>query len=580
MARSPLIHAFSRAYRLIRGARDAGVPLDEFAARDAERRALSRRRFLETAAAAATVPLIASCGGDETNPPEEDKSVVIVGGGIAGLHCAYRLKKLGVTAKVYEAQSRVGGRMYSDRSTFPDGQHCELGGELIDTGHQTMHDLATEFGIELYDYTNDKTNDMGDPITSSLAYIGGGKLTEGDILTGFAPIAQKIDEALATLTDQDDLFVYYNKPNGGEKLDALSLSAWFDEIGATGYIRTLLEVAYNIEYGLEADVTNVLNMMFLISTDTMKFDVFGESDELFHTKTGNDTFITKLAEALDPEQIELESALVAIKSSSDGRYVLTFQKGMSTFDVTAAHVVLALPFTILRELDIQVELPPEKKLAINELGYGTNAKLMVGFNTRPWRDKPNLSNGETFTDLGYQSTWETSRLQPGASGIITHFTGGKVGLAAGDGTPEDRATAFIEQFDVVFPGVKAASSGKAVRFHWPTNPWVKGSYSAYKVGQYTTITGAEAEPVGNIHFCGEHTSLDAQGYMEGGALSGAIAADEIATALGINTQKPQSYQLSQPRQVWMPGQRILARARSARENRRWHAAITRWRKAG
>ena len=52
--------------------------------------------------------------------------------------------------------------------------------------------------------------------------------------------------------------------------------------------------------------------------------------------------------------------------------------------------------------------------------------------------------------------------------------------------------------------------------HWPTYPLTMGSYSAYKVGQYTKFAGAEAERFGNLHFCGEHTSLDAQGYMEGG----------------------------------------------------------------
>ena len=39
--------------------------------------------------------------------------------------------------------------MFNDRMTFPDGMHCELGGELIDTDHEVMRDLATELGIEL-----------------------------------------------------------------------------------------------------------------------------------------------------------------------------------------------------------------------------------------------------------------------------------------------------------------------------------------------------------------------------------------------------------------------------------------------
>ncbi|MDI1477421.1 NAD(P)/FAD-dependent oxidoreductase [Polyangium sp. y55x31] len=570
MARTPLLRSLSRLLQISRAARQSGIPADELLAMQRERASLPRRRFLEMSAAALTLPLAATaCGDDPAKPPVEgEPTIVIVGGGIAGLHCAYRLKKLGVTATVYEASKRIGGRMYTDRMTFPDGQHCELGGELIDTGHETMHDLAAELGIDLLDY-----NDDDQSLEHLVAHIGGVKLTEAEILSGFEPIATKIDEALATLTDQEDLFVYYNKPNGGEALDKLSLSAWLDQIGASGPVRTLLEVAYNIEYGLEPDVTNVLNMMFLISTDTSSFEVFGDSDELFHTKDGNDTFPTRLAEALSPEQIELDATLVSLREASDGRYVLTFSRESGTFEVTADHVVLALPFTKLREVTIEVALPDVKKRAINELGYGTNAKLMVGFSSRPWRDAG--SNGETFSDLPYQSTWETSRLQPGASGILTNFTGGDPGVQSGMGTPEERAAEFLDQFEQVFPGTKATHNGKVARFHWPTHPYTLGSYSAYKVGQYTTITGSESERVKNLHFAGEHTSLDAQGYMEGGALSGAIAADEIASDLGISTQTLLRGQEERPRSLWLPGDRILSRARAARTHRRWKAALRR-----
>ena len=72
---------------------------------------------------------------------------------------------------------------------------------------------------------------------------------------------------------------------------------------------------------------------------------------------------------------------------------------------------------MLREvaIDDSVALSPQKRLAIDTLGYGTNAKLMLGFSERFWRNGVggNTSNGETFSDTGYQSTWETSRLQTG-----------------------------------------------------------------------------------------------------------------------------------------------------------------------
>jgi monoamine oxidase len=136
--------------------------------------------------------------------------------------------------------------------------------------------------------------------------------------------------------------------------------------------------------------------------------------------------------------------------------------------------------------------------------------------------------------------------------------GGQKGVAMGEGTPEQRAAAFLEGFNRVFPGVKDVANGIAVRMHWPSYPLVQGSYSAYKVGQFTTIAGAEIERVGNLHFCGEHTSLDAQGFMEGAALTGAMAADEVSGDLGLAVEERLG-----------PGARILERARAARVHGRW-----------
>jgi monoamine oxidase len=74
---------------------------------------------------------------------------------------------------------------------------------------------------------------------------------------------------------------------------------------------------------------------------------------------------------------------------------------------------------------------------------------------------------------------------------------------------------------------------KAVRFHWPSFPWTKGSYAGYLPGPWTSIRGAEAEPVGRLYFAGEHCSLAAQGFMEGGCETGEAAAAAILTSLGV-----------------------------------------------
>jgi len=46
-------------------------------------------------------------------------------------------------------------------------------------------------------------------------------------------------------------------------------------------------------------------------------------------------------------------------------------------------------------------------------------------------------------------------------------------------------------------------------------------------GDSTRFAGYEGVPEGTIHFAGEHTSLEFQGYMEGAVRSGRRAAREI-----------------------------------------------------
>jgi monoamine oxidase len=69
--------------------------------------------------------------------------------------------------------------------------------------------------------------------------------------------------------------------------------------------------------------------------------------------------------------------------------------------------------------------------------------------------------------------------------------------------------------------------------YWPTAPFALGSYACYLPGQ-AVWSGTESEAVGQLHFCGEHTSENFQGYMEGAAESGERAAAEVLAAVSSN----------------------------------------------
>jgi monoamine oxidase len=450
--------------------------------------------------------------------------VLVVGGGVAGLTAAYRLRQAGVAVRVLEAQERIGGRMLSLRGSFPEGLVAELGGELIDTGHESLRGLADELGLELDELL------VEPPGVSETLFFAGALRSEAEMVEAMRPVVAAARRDLALLGEEPD--VTYRGPEAAHALDALSIPAWLEKAGISGWAKTLVEVAFESECGLPPGSQSCLNVLLFASFEPEHPRLYGESDERFHIRGGNDQVPARLAGTLG-DAVLRGTRLEAIRTGSDGRYVATVRREGTSREERASHVVLALPFTLLRDVRLDVPLSPAKKRALAELGYGTNAKLMTGWSRREWR----LSHGSTgsvMTDAGFQVTWETSRAQKGTAGVLTNFTGGAEGLAAGRGTAAERAAELASRLDTVFPGISAHHRAReAVRFHWPTHPWTLGSYACYRTGQTTAFGGAEGEREGGVFFAGEHTSRDFQGFMEGACESGERAAKEVLSAMGV-----------------------------------------------
>lgn len=521
--------------RLARVASQRGEPLDEMIDRalDAPRSSanMSRRRFVGMTAAASAAIALEACmprrGGGVAQPAPERgiQPVLIIGAGIAGLTAAYRLRQQGVPVRVIEAQQRIGGRMYSLRDYFADGQVCELGGELIDTPHTHIRALASELGIQLDDL---REYDRG--LDPDVWYFGGAHRSTAEVIRALVPVAAQLDADRKSWSDDFD--PTYRNPQGAESLDRMTIAQWLDRAGASGWIRELLDVAFLTEYGMPIDGQSALNLLTMIEVKPDELAMYGASDERFHVHLGNDTIPHTLAQRIGRD-VETGTVLEAIARRADGTFTCSLRRDATSSSATASHVLLAIPFTTLRAVRLDLPLPAVKRRAIDELGYGTNAKLMVGFSDRVWRTRYR-SNGSVMTSLPFQTTWETSRGQNGRAGIITNFTGGAHALELARGTAEEQGAQMAADFDKVFPGAAAAHAGmKSVRFNWPTFPWTRGSYAGYLPGQWTSIRGAEGEPVGRLFFAGEHCSLAAQGFMEGGCETGEAAAHAILESLGI-----------------------------------------------
>jgi hypothetical protein len=70
-----------------------------------------------------------------------------------------------------------------------------------------------------------------------------------------------------------------------------------------------------------------------------------------------------------------------------------------------------------------------KQTAITQLGAGINAKLNVQLSSRIWN--ADASTGSLYTGLPFQSGWDVTRGQPGATGVLVEYPGASVAKSLG-----------------------------------------------------------------------------------------------------------------------------------------------------
>lgn len=540
MARTPLLNTLCALFRDTRLARAHNLSLDalreirSLRAEQVKARGISRRGFLASAGVASAAAMI------PRRALANEPTVAIVGAGIAGLTCALELADLGIWSTVYEASGRLGGRMFTNADYWHANQVSEWGGELIDTGHKTIRTLAKRFDLPLDNLLAAQPNRSDDTYHFSGRYYSKNRADQ-DFLAVTDLVAADADAAGFPTT-------FDSNTAAGRALDRMSVYEYIERRIPGGHrspLGALLDVAYAIEYGADSSEQSALNLIFLLGFQPKPngFSVFGESDEKFHVRGGNQQLPEAIARHLGNDVVKTGQRLARIKETANGRYRVTFERASGTTEAVADFVVLALPFAVLDQLDIDgAGFDARKHQAIAEQGRGRNAKLQLQFTDRGWRGPgpwPGVSNGSSYADTGYQAGWEATRAQSGDPGILVFYSGGSTAEAAvsnqafaNAGHAGVRTDAAIAQSQIapVYPGL--VWNGKATQSLPHKSPLFRASYSFYKVGQYTTFGGYEGVRQGGVLFCGEHTSIDFQGFMEGGASEGRRAGRQLARILG------------------------------------------------
>jgi len=549
MARTPLLRALQRLARDHRQAEALGLSPAELREHEHER-AYSRGEFLKRSGTAGAIVLAGPGLLASAARAAAGQRIAIVGGGIAGLTAALTLQDRGIASTVYESHpTRVGGRMHSDFTEFPgywaNAQGGELCGELIDSGHKTILGLAQRFRLPTVNLTGAEPKGSEDTY-----FFDGSYYPKSQADKDFQPVHQALQADVHAASYPTTYFIH---TDGGVALDQMSVYEWIESRVPGGHrspLGQVLDIAYNIEYGAETTDQSALNLVYLLGYKAVpgNYMVFGASNERYHIVGGNAQLPFAIRDALFSSQgsgaVKMGWRMTSIARDNDGTSSIVFSTPSGTQRVTAEHVILALPFAVLRTLDYSgATFHPLKKTAITQLGNGRNSKLQLQFASRLWNTEGDwgLSNGATYADTGYQNTWDVTRGQAGAPGILVDYTGGDIAGALSAGAPYASAETsskvvtlaqrFLRQLEPVLPGITKQWNRKATLSTPMLDSNLNCSYSYWKVGQYVGFSGWEGLRQGNIHFAGEHCSQDFQGYMEGGASTGVAAANEILADL-------------------------------------------------
>jgi monoamine oxidase len=506
---------------------------------------LSRRGFLSGAAASAFVPLVA---GSTTRSAAASGAprIAIVGAGIGGLSAALALHDRGIRTTVYEAQKRIGGRMHSETSYWGNGQTSEYGGELIDSDHTTMQALVKRFDLRLADVLADQGT------REQTIFVNGAYYPERELFTDFRPVRKILAEQVAA---SGPITTFAHSTPTGRALDQMSLTEWVRRYvpgGERSNLGKFILLQYVAEYGIDPNLQSSLNMVYWLGRQpdynerTGEFVALGPSDERYHIVGGNQRLPRAIAASLPEGTVRTGYRLEAIARRSDGTVALTFATPDGTQTEIADKAIVAIPFIVLRRLDLsRAGFDARKMAAIDELGYGDHSKLILQFDERYWCKPgpwPGTSSGDITYDGPFVQTWEATRGQPGKTGLLVDFAAAQGSAALHPAAPYTTtlspqtagyANTFATQLERVWPTARKHYTGKATLSHVTADPFARGSYAGWLRGQYVRFAGYERVRQGNVLFAGEHCSVILQGFMEGAAREGARAARDVLADIGI-----------------------------------------------
>ena len=305
-------------------------------------------------------------------------------------------------------------------------------------------------------------------------------------------------------------------------------------IGATGWIRKLIAVAYVGEYGLECDQLSSINLL------AIDLDRPGRRPPQLSTTATSATWSggapggssTPSPDGWGDGPILLEHRLESVRAAGRRRSVSTSPAGRPGRSASRPTSWCSRsPSRSSGGSTSGSSCPRRRSGRSPSWATARTPRSRLGFRRRVWRDLGYA--GAIFTDAPFGTAWDHSRFQAGEAGGLTLLPRRPARASPStEGTDADQAERLLRRVERSYPDAASAYNGRAARSSWPTAPLALGSYASYKIGQWTTIAGTEAAPVGNLFFAGEHCHVFGDsGFMNSGVVSGRATARALLARL-------------------------------------------------
>ena len=352
----------------------------------------------------------------------DPQHVVILGAGLAGLSAAYALQQLGHTVTVLEASARVGGRVMTMRDGFSPGLHAEAGASFVPGYHTYTVGFANAFNLALVPLA---------PTGKSLDYINGRALDCANSagchwpvdLNAFERTTSPIDWLRKYMTAplQTVLTTAPRAPGWPPEsltaIDALSYADLLRANGASDGAISILRLGFADLWG---DGIDSVSALLLLRDDAFSLDgrapnaaepvptshlahrrihdrtpapvpaphapdrphatLAVDPNGLYRFLNGTDALPNAFADRITGG-IRLCSPVVRIDQSAAG--VAVYVQGQAT-PITGDHAICTLPFTTLRDVDVQPPFSAAKANALNTLPYTSVVRVFLEFTTRFW----------------------------------------------------------------------------------------------------------------------------------------------------------------------------------------------------